>query len=79
MVIAALVSFGILLVAWIVAPDRQRTAPAIEIVATTAARAAAHARGLALRGCGRGGCSSTIAARVAMAAGALSGAVARNA
>ncbi|HEX2844756.1 MAG TPA: hypothetical protein VHP64_05850 [Candidatus Limnocylindria bacterium] len=32
MVIAALVSFGILLVAWIVAPDRQRTAPAIEIV-----------------------------------------------
>ena len=34
MVIAALVSFGILLVAWIVAPDRQRTGPAVEIVAT---------------------------------------------
>ncbi len=36
MVIAALVSFAILLVAWIVAPDRQRTRPAVEIVATEA-------------------------------------------
>ena len=34
MVIAALVSFAILLVAWILAPDRQRRAPAAEIVAT---------------------------------------------
>ena len=33
MVIAALVSFAILLVAWIVAPDRPRTRPAVEIVA----------------------------------------------
>jgi hypothetical protein len=33
MVIAALVSFAILLVAWTVAPDRPRTEPAVEIVA----------------------------------------------
>jgi hypothetical protein len=32
MVIAALVSFAILLVAWIVAPDRPRTAAAVEII-----------------------------------------------
>ena len=32
MVIAALVSFAILLVAWIVAPDRQRTRPAVEVI-----------------------------------------------
>lgn len=34
MVIAALVSFAILLVAWILAPDRQRTEPVVEIIAT---------------------------------------------
>jgi hypothetical protein len=34
MVIAAFLSFAILLVAWILAPDRQRTGPAVDIVAT---------------------------------------------
>ena len=36
MVIAALVSFAILLVAWIVAPDRPRTGAAVEIVTAEA-------------------------------------------
>lgn len=36
MVIAALVSFAILLVAWIVAPDRPHAAAPVEVVAAEA-------------------------------------------